>query len=82
MSDAKTPSFWSRLLGKPETSPPQVEEKYAPGTGISYDPQLISQLEEEHRQLVFHFTEAQQALDNDDLKKTAQHLRTFRAFLI
>ncbi|MCL2021611.1 MAG: hemerythrin domain-containing protein [Betaproteobacteria bacterium] len=56
--------------------------RQAPGTRISYDPELIVQLKEDHQRLLEIFGLVGKAFANNDMAATARHLDTFRSELM
>ncbi|MCL2524773.1 MAG: hemerythrin domain-containing protein [Betaproteobacteria bacterium] len=62
-----------QVLEKPEEAP-----KHAPGTQISYSPDLVPQLHEEHQKLVEIFGMINTAFAKNDLPLTAKFIDEFR----
>lgn len=61
----------------PAQSPSQAQ-----GTQISYNPDLVPRLQEEHRHLLKLFGEIEQAFQSNDLEVTAARLEEFRGAVL
>jgi len=60
-----------RLAEHPETA-------VAPGTQIHYNPDLIAELEQDHRDLLQLYTETLESFNNKELKKVSEKLERLR----
>lgn len=61
----------------PTTPAPQAAAT-APGTRISFNPELVPQLKADHQKLLAIFGSISQAFNAEDLEETVQHLEIFR----
>ena len=73
--------FSRNKKSKEQAEPEKTKKQFAPGTSITYDPNLIDHFLKDHRNLIDLFTDASEAYSKQDFASLQDNLRKFQETL-